>query len=126
MINDPLPRGLVWYDRPDRADTKESKIVLSVLPPNHGLEAVLSSALEVRVVVSKVRKVFNWSGTRVHLDDVDGLGSFVEFEKTLSSEDSASSAHSELRAMLEQLEVPFEALQGGSYSDLLHPQNPAV
>ena len=80
---------LVWYDRPDKADTKESRIVLSALPPDHGLEGVLTPALGVRVVVAKVRKVFDWRGTRVHLDEVEGLGSFLEFEKTLDHPESA-------------------------------------
>ena len=89
------------------------------------MEPVLSSALGVGVVVSKVRKVFDWNGTRVHLDDVEGVGSFLEFEKTLGSENSTSSAHAELKAMLEQLEIPLDALQAGSYSDLLPPRYPA-
>ncbi len=116
---------LVWYDRPDRADTKESRIVLAALPARHGLEPVLSSALGVRVVVSKVRRVFEWNGTRVHLDRVEGLGSFLEFEKTVDDEDSSSSAHAELRGMLEQLHLPPDALQAGSYSDLLRPRPPS-
>ncbi len=110
---------LVWYDRPDKADTKESRIVLSALPPDHGLEGVLTPALGVRVVVAKVRKVFDWRGTRVHLDEVEGLGSFLEFEKTLDHPESGPSAHAELKAMLGELSVPFDALESGSYSDLL-------
>lgn len=114
---------LVWYDRPNKADTKESRIVLAALPPDHGLEAVLSSALGVAVVVSKVRRVFDWKGTRVHLDEVDGLGSFLEFEKLVIPNDSTSSTHAELRAMLEQLAVPAQALESGSYSDLIRSQD---
>lgn len=112
---------LVWYDRPDVADTKESHIVLTALPPGHGLEPVLSSALGVRVVVSKVRRVFAWRGTRVHLDEVDGLGAYLEFERTLPHGARATPAHSELRAMMAELGIPDDALQSGSYSDLLHP-----
>ncbi len=112
---------LVWYDRPDRADTKESRIVLAALPAGHGLEPVLASALEVDVVVSKVRKVFDWNGTRVHLDDVVGLGSYLEFEKTVDPADPVAPAHAELRTMLSELELPSDALESGSYSDLLRP-----
>ena len=114
---------LVWYDRPNKADTKESRIVLTALPPDHGLEAVLSPALGVAVVVTKIRRVFDWRGTRVHLDEVDGLGSFLEFEKLVSSSNATPSAHAELKAMLEQLAVPVQSLESGSYSDLLHAQD---
>lgn len=114
---------LVWYDRPDKADTKESRIVLTALPSEHGLEAVLSPALGVDVVVSKVRKVFDWRGTRVHLDDVEGLGSFLEFERTVGPGDPTSSAHAELKSMLGELAVPAAALERGSYSDLLRAKD---
>ena len=112
---------LVWYDRPNTADTKESMIVLSVLPSDHGLEAVLTSALEVGVTVSKVRRVFDWRGTRVHLDEVEGLGSFLEFERN-AEPGSTSSAHAELKSMLRELAIPQDALESGSYSDLLSRQ----
>ncbi len=110
---------LVWYDRPDVADTKESRIVLTALPPDHGLEPVLSSALGIRVVVTKVRNVYEWKGTRVHVDDVEGLGTYLEFERTMEPDALPASAHSELRAMLAQLGIPAGALERGSYSDLL-------
>jgi adenylate cyclase, class 2 len=109
---------LVWYDRPNTTGTKESKIVLSALPSDHGLEAVLTSALEVRVTVSKVRRVFEWKGTRVHLDEVEGLGSFLEFERR-AEPGSTTSAHQDLTSMLGELGVPTDALESGSYSDLL-------
>lgn len=116
---------LVWYDRPDRADTKESRIVLTPLPTDHGLEPVLSSALGIRVIVTKTRNVFEWRGTRVHVDDVEGLGAYLEFERTLEPAAPPSSAHAELRSMLAQLGVPASALERGSYSDLLAPPAPA-
>ncbi len=110
---------LVWYDRPDVADTKESRIVLIALPTHHGLEPVLGAALGVRVVVSKVRRVFEWRGTRVHLDEVEGLGAFLEFERTVDRDTPSEFAHSELRAMLGELRISSDSLQTGSYSDLL-------
>ena len=112
---------LVWYDRVNLASTKESQIVLCALPADHGLEAVLTAAFGVRVVVSKVRRVFSWNGTRVHVDDVKDLGSFLEFERPVEPEATTVSAHAELRAMLAQLGIGETALESGSYSDLLRP-----
>ncbi len=123
-IQRPGKDQLVWYDRPDVADTKESQIVLAALPPRHGLEPVLSAALGVRVVVSKVRRVFDWRGTRVHLDEVEGLGAFLEFERTINPGAPSATAHSELRAMMRQLGISLDSLQTGSYSDLLRPVGP--
>ncbi|MGC2289581.1 MAG: class IV adenylate cyclase [Thermoplasmata archaeon] len=110
---------LVHYDREDRASTKESQVQLSVLPPDHGLEDVLSRALGVLVVVTKQREVFEWDGTRVHLDSVEGLGNFLEFERVVSSDAAAREAHARLSAMLSKLGLGRDALRAGSYSDLL-------
>jgi len=110
---------LVQYDRGDSASTKESRVRLCVLTPNHGLEPVLSAALGVSVVVSKRREVFDWDGTRVHVDRVESLGSFLEFERPVTSDREATTAHTSLRSLLARLGIPSEALEAGSYSDLL-------
>jgi hypothetical protein len=41
------------------------------------------------VTVTKRRQRFIWEQVRIHLDDVERLGSFIEFE-TVAPEDSAS------------------------------------
>jgi predicted adenylyl cyclase CyaB len=41
---------------------------------------VLDAALGVRVVVEKRRRLFLHGCVRIHLDDVEGLGHFLEFE----------------------------------------------
>lgn len=86
--------------------------MLSALPADHGLEAVLTSVLEARVTVSKVRRVFEWKGTRVHLDEVEGLGSFLEFERT-AEPGSTRSAHEDLKSMLDELGAPPTPLKAG-------------
>ena len=53
-----------------------------VAAPDELAEA-LDAALGTVVVVSKRRRLFLWEGVRIHLDEVDGLGSFVEFEAVL-------------------------------------------
>jgi adenylate cyclase, class 2 len=44
------------------------------------LRAALSSALGIKVVVAKKRSLFLWNEVRIHLDEVKGLGNFIEFE----------------------------------------------
>jgi adenylate cyclase, class 2 len=115
---------LVQYSRADLASTKDSRIELASLPRGHGIERVLRTALGVDVVVSKTRRVYEWQGTRVHLDRVDGLGSFLEFEHPVRSAAEASRAHRNLRAKLARLGISPAALERGSYSDLLRRRWP--
>lgn len=46
-------------------------------------EKYLSEILEVDTVVKKKRKLFMYKNTRVHLDEVNGLGKFLELETLL-------------------------------------------
>ena len=40
----------------------------------------LDAALGTTVVVAKRRRLFIWEDVRIHLDEVEGLGTFVELE----------------------------------------------
>jgi hypothetical protein len=59
------------------------------------LEAVLASALGIRVVVRKRRELWLIGRTRVHLDRVDGLGTFLELEVVLPAGGSGQAVDAE-------------------------------
>jgi homotetrameric cytidine deaminase len=71
---------LIQYDRPDAAAARESRYRLTRVEDPDELRASLDSALGTLVVVDKERHLLVWEGVRIHLDDVAGLGSFVELE----------------------------------------------
>jgi homotetrameric cytidine deaminase len=108
---------LIQYDRPDAPEARESRYRLVRAPDPEGLKAALDAALGTLVVVSKERRLFLWEGVRIHLDRVDGLGSFVELE-------GVARAGSDLSAEREKVAHLREALAVGevlsdSYSDRL-------
>ena len=55
-----------------------------------------------------------WEGVRIHLDDVDGLGSFVELEAPEDGDQAAK-----VERLSEALAIADDDLIAGSYSDLL-------
>jgi homotetrameric cytidine deaminase len=71
---------LIQYDRPDAAAARESRYRLTRIEDPDELRASLDAALGTLVVVDKQRHLFLWEGVRIHLDTVEGLGSFVELE----------------------------------------------
>src|SRR5215207_1233592 len=71
---------LIQYERPDAAHARESRYRLAAVPDPDELRASLDAALGTLVVVAKERHLLLWDGVRIHLDTVDGLGSFVELE----------------------------------------------
>jgi homotetrameric cytidine deaminase len=108
---------LIQYDRPDAAQARESRYRLTAVPDPDGLRASLDAALGTLVVVDKERHLLLWEGVRIHLDTVQGLGSFVELE-------GVAPADSDLGAEQEKVARLRDALQIGdiltdSYSDRL-------
>jgi homotetrameric cytidine deaminase len=71
---------LIQYDRPDAAEARESRYRLTRVEDPDDLRESLDDALGTLVVVEKERRLLLWDGVRIHLDTVDGLGSFVELE----------------------------------------------
>ena len=74
---------LVAYLRPNDAAAKGSDYVLVPIPDAAGLKRGLATTLGIRAVVDKRREIFLVENVRIHLDDVAGLGTFLEFEAVL-------------------------------------------
>jgi len=110
---------LILYDRPDIAAVKGSRIHLAEVPDGAALGALLEVAFGIRARVVKRREIWRWEGVQVHLDAVEGLGTFVEFE--LAVDDDAASARGEqhLHQLLARLGLGADALLAGSYADLV-------
>jgi adenylate cyclase, class 2 len=71
---------LIHYVRSNDASAKLSEVLLYKSQPESELKAILTKALGVKVVVKKERKIFFIQNVKFHLDEVEGLGTFVEIE----------------------------------------------
>src|SRR5579872_5198277 len=78
------PAVLIWYDRPDAVTVRPSAYYLVPVSDAALLRAALAAGLGVRGEVRKRREVWHWHNVRIHLDEVAGLGRFVEFEAVLT------------------------------------------
>jgi adenylate cyclase class IV len=75
---------LIFYDRPDTDGPKLSTYNKCFLGTSgQELRAVLAAAQGERLVVEKTRHLFMVGQTRIHIDEVKGLGSFMELEVLL-------------------------------------------
>jgi adenylate cyclase class 2 len=110
---------LISYDRADRVESRLSRYHLVPVLDPAGLKAVLTAALGVRGSVHKQRAIYLWHNVRIHLDEVEGLGTFVEFEAVLSHEDDEAMAHARLEELGKVLELRAEDYLAPSYVDLL-------
>lgn len=67
--------------------------------------------------VQKERYLFIHEGTRIHLDNVDQLGYFLEFEAVLAPEETVESGEKRLHDLLKVFNIPKENLIQGAYMD---------
>jgi adenylate cyclase class IV len=116
---DGQPAVLIQYDRPDRGEARVSAYRLVPVADPAALKAALASALGVAGEVRKVREIYLWHNVRIHLDEVDGLGTFVEFEAVLGPGEDEPTARERLDALSAALGVRAEDQLAAAYTDLL-------
>ena len=110
---------LVYYERPNQDGPKRSNYQLFETDNPEGLKTTLQLALGVRGVVRKTRYLYLAGQTRIHLDDVEGLGTFMELEVVLADGQTDAEGQSVAEGLMEKLGIRPEDLLEGAYMDLL-------
>jgi len=125
---------LIGYSRPDGPDARRSQYRLSPVKDPSAMRLLMSKQWGVKVVVRKWRRVFLWEGrVRIHVDRVETLGDFLEFEAVLPAvpdEDAApdpldDDAYDECAALLDVARLRHDFgiedrdLVSSSYSTLI-------
>jgi homotetrameric cytidine deaminase len=110
---------LIAYRRPDETEASESTYVRAPVADPSPLTEALDAAVGTVVVVSKRRRLFLWEGVRIHLDEVEGLGAFVEFEAVIPDGGDLATAHEKVARLKASLGIADEALVSVGYADLL-------
>lgn len=114
---------LIQYDRAEDSSERWSRYSAIPVSNSDALKQALADSLGVLVVVRKNRKLFVYRGARIHLDEVEGLGCFVEFEVPSPGEEDPLDLMATLRATFS---VRDEQVERGSYSDLLLARTPLL
>jgi len=116
-----IENSLIFYNRPDQEGPKQSDFSLSKVTDGAATEQLLEKALGIKVVVEKHRKIFFIDNVKFHLDEVPGLGSFVEIEAGNLSDPSKTI--DDLKAQCDFYMQAFEVAEADlihhSYSDML-------
>ncbi|MGV2904996.1 class IV adenylate cyclase [Achromobacter sp. AGC25] len=115
---------LIFYQRADDTGPKESFYVISPTDSPSTLRDALTLAYGAIGRVKKQRTVFMAGRTRLHLDNVEGLGEFLELEVVLRDGESAEAGMEEARTLMQSLGVAPTQLLSGAYLDLLADRRP--
>jgi len=110
---------LVYYLREDSHGPKHSEYHIIETDEPEQLKGILAAAYGVRGVVRKVRYLYLVGQTRVHLDEVEGLGQFMELEVVMRPEQSDAEGEQIAQDLMDRLGVRPEDLIDVAYMDLL-------
>lgn len=110
---------LIFYRRADHAGPKESFYVRSPTDSPDSLREVLTLANGQAGRVRKKRRLFMIGRTRVHLDEVEQLGHFLELEVVLADGEAAEDGVREAHALMSSLGIEPAQLVDQAYVDLL-------
>ena len=75
-----IENALIYYERPDIPDSKQSAILLYKHETDRSLKDILMKVMGIKVVVDKLRKIYFIGNVKFHFDTVMDLGTFVEVE----------------------------------------------
>ena len=75
-----IENNLIFYERANQAGPKNSHFHLVKVEDAKAMKEILTKSMGVKVVVKKKREIYYISNVKFHIDEVPGLGSFVEIE----------------------------------------------
>jgi predicted adenylyl cyclase CyaB len=110
---------LIFYRRDDLEGPKLSEYVMASTSEPDALRGTLTLAYGVVGRVRKTRTLFLVGPTRVHLDDVEGLGHYLELEVVLTPEQTLEDGQRIAEDLMTKLGIEATHLVRRAYVDLL-------
>jgi len=119
-VKDSRTAELIYYERENIAGPKLDDAFLLKVQEYEDLKNILKKILSPLMVIKKVREIYQYQGTQIHLDTVKTLGKFVEFERQTSDNSSMIKKDQHvLEKLMQTLEIDSTNLETLSYSDLV-------
>jgi adenylate cyclase class 2 len=110
---------LIYYARSDEAIERVSDYRRVPIEHPEDLKDALAAALGILVCVEKSRRLLLWRNVRIHLDEVSGLGSFLELEAVAEAGSDLSGEYRNIAELRRALGVSDGRILAGGYSDEL-------
>jgi predicted adenylyl cyclase CyaB len=115
---------LIQYQRADAAAVRDSNYRLAAVTDLDALRAVLDDALGRSGEVHKRRHLWWLDNVRVHLDDVEGLGAFLELEAIVDPAHPEDACRKRVEELLDCFGVASADRAAIAYVDLLDARPP--
>lgn len=120
----PLQGELIFYRRPDAPGPKTSFYLISQTAEPGKLRELLAQASGIIGRVVKKRILFMTGPTRIHIDEVVGLGTFVELEVVLGEYATITEGEAMAQMLMTRLGIDADQLLDKAYVDLIPQPQP--
>lgn len=110
---------LIYYVRANSTGPKRSDYFMYKTNEPKILKKILEFALGIRGVVKKKRLLYIVGNTRIHLDEVKNLGSFIELEVVLSAGQNENEGKVIANDLMAKLDINKKDLIDKAYIDLI-------
>jgi adenylate cyclase, class 2 len=110
---------LIQYQRADEAIERTSNYRIIPIQDPDVLKEALAAALGILVAVEKSRHLLLWRNVRIHLDEVPGLGSFIELEAVAEPDSDLSGEYRNVAELRKALGITNGRILAAGYSDEL-------
>ncbi|MBN1561386.1 class IV adenylate cyclase [candidate division KSB1 bacterium] len=115
----PTRGELIFYRRGNSQGPKESFYLISSTTTPESLREILSAGYGQIGRIRKHRTLFLMGRTRIHIDQVEDLGDFIELEVVLSDEEATDIGVKLANELMMKLGISPSQLCEGAYLDLL-------
>jgi adenylate cyclase class IV len=114
---------LIQFERANEPQQRESRYRIIEVSDGTVLCAALAAAIGIRGVVAKRRHLLLWRSVRIHLDEVEQLGTFIELEAVAPAGSDLAHEHRLVAELRDALGITDERLVALGYAAQLLPAN---
>ncbi|XP_076677020.1 uncharacterized protein LOC143373540 [Andrena cerasifolii] len=113
---------LLYYKRSDTLGPKLCDYAKTALDADAcvGITNILTASNGCIGIVKKTRQLYMIGQTRVHVDNVEGLGNFLELEVVLTDKQDVGTGEEIAQDLMNKLNIKSEDLIAVAYIDLLN------
>lgn len=111
---------LIFYYRPDSAVVRKCKYYRFKLYFPRVIKGFLKKFFGIRSKVEKERRLYLYENTRIHLDTVKNLGSFIEFEYVVDRTHPEEKGYEIVKELMNKAGVTEKDIISVSYIDMLN------
>jgi len=112
---------LIQFERASEPQQRESRYRIIEVSDGATLRAALTAAIGICGVVAKRRHLLLWQSVRIHLDEVEQLGRFIELEAVAPPDSDLTHEHRLVAELRDALGITDERLVALGYAAQLLP-----